>query len=487
MLSESKRRALALRLPGARRLRLGVTITPGRLVAVRGSGWPKLSRAEREGADPVWETEISGPAEDGSWPGLADAFAALREAFGERRIAARLCLAPPLAHAKVLRVPPVPISRLGQLVQRNARRYFAAGSGSLVVGSRPLGVAAGDGMQLVLAVAVAEHTLRGIVRAAETAEVEVEGITAASAAVARALRSTPALRGRQVGVVLHTAGWNEVVFLGGGTERLFHPLAARPADSVARVVVDALARSAATEPPWEGIALLCDGPTDSLARELAAAGAPGVIPLDRSGTDGSTPVVAAARQTLRDGDSLPQLRTPEMTEAWRRTDRRRTAALALASIPIFIAAAAVHLWGLQREIAAVEDRRSELAAEVSQATQARRATESLRGWLQTVASAEQHGAELRWSETIASLATALPDSAYLTTLTGDTATLHLAGLARNAPTVVDALQTTHPFTAASFSAPLQRDDLSGRERYEVTIPLSSAAARPQPVTPRGAP
>ncbi|HYH83184.1 MAG TPA: PilN domain-containing protein, partial [Longimicrobium sp.] len=110
------------------------------------------------------------------------------------------------------------------------------------------------------------------------------------------------------------------------------------------------------------------------------------------------------------------------------------------------------------------------------ALEARAAVEHVRARLQALAALE--AASPAWTGEIAALARALPDSAHLRTLAGDSAGLRLAGVARSASAVVPALEASRHFERVSLAAPVRWEQGDAGERFDV------AAFRATPGRPR---
>lgn len=453
---------------GARTRRVGIAIGERSLAAVASGqrGWPKRQ------VHP-WRAEIAPMGDDGSWDALAEAFAELRASLGCRRIVARVALLPPLAHTKVVRLPRVRRSDLGLLLRRNARRYFAIGSEPVLVGGRRIAGVAGQD-SVAVAGCAAERVVHAIGAAADSAGITVEEITTGSAAFASWPHLRRVLGRRRSAAVVHSAEWSEVIHTSDGVPFAFQPMLRTGSTDEDAETVNREIRSADAEALPERTLVFCGNnpETEALIAALATRGIPHPFPLAFS--EGSTlcPASAAAWAVLRAGDGLPQLLTPELDRKRKVRERRRTAIPAVAAAAILAAAAGTHLWGVRQEIEAVERSRQALAPALADALEARQATASVRGWLQSIVELETKNRP-EWTETLAGVARLLPDSAHLTSFVGDSEQVRLSGIARQAHGVVPELQRSPLFREASFSAPLQRDERTNQERFDVAIPRTN--------------
>jgi general secretion pathway protein L len=78
--------------------------------------------------------------------------------------------------------------------------------------------------------------------------------------------------------------------------------------------------------------------------------------------------------------------------------------------------------------------------------------------------------------TIDALTRALPDSAYVTQLRLENATLHITGLATDAPSLIAALETSRRFSAVHFYAPTTKDLNGDRYRFFIEARITDALA-----------
>ena len=466
-----------------KRVRVGVMLGLDRIVAVaRPSGTRALATAD------VHQRPLLPPRDEG-WPDLAGAVEELRTALGAGQLALDIAVMRPLGAAKVLAVPRVRSRELRGLVQRGARRYFLGLPEPISVDARPIRGVARGALAPALAAGASAPVVDAIAAAAHVGGAQVESITPAGLALAEALCSAvPRARRGRVTVVVSSPAWVEVLALDSGVPRLLQPLAAAPipdAQALAAEAVEAIRSAAAELGPARWIIVCGDDLGGQLPLALAAAGAD-IPPLLRApalaGVDAAA--LAAIGATLT-GAGTPSLLPEGLRARERERARRRTIVLAAGTAAMLASAAGLHLWGISRELRAVEDARSALAPAFAEAERARRAVEEVRARLETVHRLE--GSQVRMTGALAALAKAMPDSAYLTSFSATGPELQLGGMARTASAVIPSLDGSPLLDKATFAAPLRREESSGLERFEITVSLAAEAAEPRPPGARRGP
>ena len=150
--------------------------------------------------------------------------------------------------------------------------------------------------------------------------------------------------------------------------------------------------------------------------------------------------------------------------------RRRTYQLAAAAALTGVLAAGFHLWGLRRELDAVATERRAIAPAVGRATASRRAAVSVLSQLETIARLERTAP--RYTEALTALAEALPDSAYLVSFAAQGTTFRVGGVARATTSMVVPAHAASPhFADVALFSPIERDDESGAEQFDLTLSL----------------
>jgi Tfp pilus assembly protein PilN len=82
-----------------------------------------------------------------------------------------------------------------------------------------------------------------------------------------------------------------------------------------------------------------------------------------------------------------------------------------------------------------------------------------------------------WTPTLASLAQALPDSAYLLSMTAEGIELRLAGLAASASTIVPALEASPFLNNVSLTVARRAQGAMDSERFDVAALLNPEMIR----------
>jgi hypothetical protein len=433
---------------------VGVTLSASELSAV-------IPRAS--GNRPtVWRTALA--ARDGdaaSWPSLTDAFRALAREVGGQPGSLHVALLAPLSELRVVEVPPLPEPELHQLLVRNAGKYFVSAIGPQVIGvSR---VSGGP----CLAAASSAMLLHAVHAAARDAGWRVDAIVPAECAWGAAVQSFVE-RGATSAqlIVAHDAQYTLLQVERArisGVRRLRRTTAdqARLADAChAQGVPVFLVGHAASR--------------DTMEAALQARGVPSRVP----GT--LAPELLAAPEALAaayvSAALPPALRTEGERLQHAHAARRLAVRLAGVAALLLLSAAALQLWGVQRELAGVRAERDAIRPQLSATLVGRTTVETAFQQLTTLAAAER--AAPRWSAVIAGISEQLPMESYLTGFRGRADTVGVDGLARAAARVFDAMERVPLLTDVRASAPVRRETTAegdALERFQL-----SALRRPMP-------
>ncbi len=450
-----------------REVRLGLAIAPERIVAV------ELKRSLR-GLSPgrVQARPLESPAEDGSWPDLAEALNDLLATFGARRGTASIALLHPLANAKVITVPPVRRRDLRPLVARNLRRYFITGADPAVVDAAPLRRSRRE-PALAMATCADARRVQAIHAAVRAAGLRLESIVAAPLAVTEAVcELLPAARRRELVIALHSPEWCEGIAVSHGTVRLVAPWNGADDEHVPQLVMRLAEAGFGAAGPGAELASVALAPAEQRERISAALSLEiGQAPLDGPGLDQLEPAALAAYGAALMPESAPQLLPAEPRRARQRRLNIRVAALSAAAVVVLCVAAALHLWGLKREVEAVSAERSAHAVDVARALEQRQTADAVRARLETIARIEQ--AALPWTPAVAELAEALPDSAYLVSFSAEGLQLRLAGVAKSASSIVPALEASPLLGQVSLTAARRSDGGGDAESFDLALALES--------------
>jgi Tfp pilus assembly protein PilN len=466
--------AQASRAPRRRTVaRVGLAIGQDSLAAVE---IRRTLRGLRPGRTWTWPLAPSTSA--GGATALADALAALRGSIDAARVVASVALLHPLAQVKAVAVPPLRRGPLRSLISRNPRRYFVTEGDTLVVDALPLRGRTGAPSGVATVVCAPEALVESSLAAVAAAGFEVDRATAGAVALREAVVTLEptASRGRIVLVVCRDE-WPEMILLDHGALRLAHP-AAGPArgHALARRIADGVTRMVAAGLRPERAIVLGDDETRadgvealSLYSAMAADDSAGPLrPEPWPRADG--PSALAAFGSALVGDRSPLLLGGALRTARRDAARRRTLGTSLAMVGVLGLAGALHLHGLRRELGAVEARRAAIAPALAEALTQRRAVETTRTTLATIAGLE--GTAPHWTDALVALAAVLPDSAYLVSVSADGERLRITGAAPSAGAVVPSLEASPFFSRVTLSAPLRRDDGDELEHFELTTVLS---------------
>jgi Tfp pilus assembly protein PilN len=460
-----------VRRRGPQARRVGLAIGPAGLTAVTVR---RTLRGPRPGQ--VREYPLAGPPADGEWDELAAVIADLRRELGGRPLSLAIALLPPHAHAKVVVLPPVRAGHLGTLLGRNAHRYFAACGGAVVADARPLPLPRRAAGTPALAVCAPERTVSLALAAAARAGDTPATVTAGPVALLEAVAVLGRPGAGRTVVTTSEPGWTELIVLEDGT-----PLRLQPVPGSAGLAdaqrADRL-RAALQDPGVGPEARVLPCGNDPAAEALRSANVetaiqpPGLAELPAS--------ALAAFGAALVGERPPQLVTPWLRARRRGRHQLRTAALAAAAAAVMIGAGWVYLYGLHRELTALETGRRALAPAVEEAAAARRAMDALNDRLAALAQVQSQTGP-GWTGLFAELAGLLPDSAYLLSMGGGASQIRLAGFASEAHSVVPALHASPLFSDAVLAAPIRSDGAAGRERFELSVPVrNEPAERRQP-------
>lgn len=449
--------------------RIGIAVSRGRLVAVtarrtlRGLRPAAVHACDLEaGPDSAGDggaerKRRSEPAEP--FPGLSAALAQLASRLEE---GARLevALLPPLARTKVIPLPPARRPDLRRLLARDASRHFLAASREqVVVDAAPPGRGSPrgrDGRSATVPAAVAEtRAVEAILAAARSAGFDVgEVAPAETAALAGARTLHPELTRGRVRLTLRDPAWPVDLVCRDGSLLAVEPRETRLAPG----------GPAGGEGPG--------GPGGDGERRVDPADVPSLADLEPA-------ALAAFGALVRARGGLSLLPDGER-RARRRAGRSVALRLASAAALLLVAAAGLELWGVRREVAAVQSRRDALAPQVEEAMAERDAARELSSILEAVRTATSDRPDR--TGTVAALARALPRSAYLRSLELGRAGGRLTGTARSASALVPALENAGGIHDVALTSTRRAATGSDGQAFEITFHTGSdrAGVRPDP-------
>jgi Tfp pilus assembly protein PilN len=272
--------------------------------------------------------------------------------------------------------------------------------------------------------------------------------------------------------------WVEALLLDDDMLRLSLPLpvaGAADAESTARTTSRLIADGEDCGCRPERTIIMCgDVACDETATRLLAATNSDVSPLAiPPAVQQLAPAALAAFGASLAGSRSPLLVTDALRDARRRGAMKRTASLYAVAAIMLVAGAAAHLWSLERRLHHVEASRQVLSASLAPAMAARKSVDAARTTLDALARVQRESP--RWTHVLAALAGALPDSAYLLSLSANGTKVQLTGLAVSAHAVVAPLEASPAFADVALSAASRPDPSVRRERFELSASVDTEA------------
>lgn len=453
---------------------VGIAVGPDRVVAVTAS-----RRLSGPAPDRVFRRSLDEGPDDGSWPALEEALAGLRGQLGgdgDTAVDAHVALLPPLGRTKGVRLPGADRASLRRLVAAEAQRHFLRAPDDPVADAVLLD-GGGDGPVPALAACASGTVAEAVLASVRQAGFDPGLVAPAAYAAAEGARTLDAgLDDGQWVLELRSEGWRQDLRLEDGRLR-----AVAPAPPPAAAGSDASPAGAETAPGR-------DGPPETAGAGDDRDGAPeaGRRRLeDGDGPAGTTgPEALAAFGTLVQPEDGLVLLPDEARAGWTRRLRARAAALAAAAVALLMVAAGLHLWGLDRELAAVERARAAISERVSRASTTRDAAESLGALLTSVRDLRPE--RPRWTRVVAELADALPSSAYLDELSVTDRGILLTGSARSPSALIARLEDAPLFRDATLESVTRGSGGPDAFRIVVHLPGGDAPAA-TPEAPAGDP
>jgi hypothetical protein len=424
------------------RRRVGVSISRDRLTAVGPLAGPATI-----GGDP-WARPLN-PSDSGpGWIDLPEALRELRAAVGQRPHALDVALLPPMARIRRIELPRLTTDEVRSVLARDTGRYLLEASPA--VAAAILSESAARRSPVPYLAAFADTALvESIHDAAESAGWRAIRIVPAHAAWEAGIRGhAPSGRGPGCLLVADPSRVEALVFAAG---RLV--IGRRFDASVApgRMLEQLGEHFGAGPAPWFAVV----GPLESRRSFEDAVETRGLalLELGRSASQLQTPELLAAA-------GAPLVRRGELVPEALRLDRGRRAArlsvrLLSGAAAMLLLSAGLELWGVKREIAAVEDERRAIRGVVAQAIELRQTVEGIQDRLDGLAAAE--AAASRWSGVIADVADHLPSDAHLISLRGAADTLVLEGVAGRAAGAFEGLRGAPGVIGVRAEAPIRQE------------------------------
>lgn len=450
------------------RLRVGLAVGPGLATAVV---LPGGRRAGEGGA--VHERPVGAPADDGSWPELAEFLREVREDAGARDGLLSLAVLRPLGHLKVLRLPPLRRGPLERMVALGAERFFPPAVGGLLTG---LVRVAGTKEGVTASVAAAgARRVEAAVAAATEAGYAVENVTTGpAAALSDALTRCPALRRGRTALALRGRGGLELLCLDRGRLRIARSLPAGPADPAADPSMEANRVLAAIRETRDHSGYLPDRVVVAGMEAPQTAGSVDEVVISPvPELEGVTLEVLAACGAVSPSTDTPLLAGESQRLTARLRQRRRTAVLCALTAVVLAATGTLHLSQLREETEEVRTLRAQMRPAVSDALRVRGDIQAVRARVDAFAGLE--AARPRWVELFAAVSGVLPEDAHLTSLVLSREELRLDGQARSAAALVPVFEAASWVESVRLGSPVRREQTPAgvRERFSLTLQLRS--------------
>lgn len=421
-------------------------------------------------------TLASTPGDNGSWPELAQA---LREAAaGEVSGVLAVALMPPLVEVRRLALPPLPEGALLSLLGKNAARYFLTARGSQTIGAYQWRGAKGEAAP-VLAAAAPARFVGAVYAAAREAGWTIAAVTPAEGAwAAAAVAMWPTFGRGTAQLLVHEDDRIVLIELERGQVANVRRFRGGAAD--AELIANAI-RTAQPEGNASVGAIGLPAGRHELVRALGALGI-AVNPIPGEWVDYAD--VAEVVAALAAGASTgPVLASEAVRATGKARAQRLTLIVASVAALLFVIAAGMELWGVKRELAAVQAQREAIRPQVSATLIGRSSLEDAYKRLATIAEAQR--AAPRWAPILAELTERLPDDAYFTTVRTRGDSLVVDGMAASASKVYAAIAASPELKSLRAPAPVRRQSQEGgdpMERFTLAATLSGAttSAAPSP-------
>jgi Tfp pilus assembly protein PilN len=175
----------------------------------------------------------------------------------------------------------------------------------------------------------------------------------------------------------------------------------------------------------------------------------------------------------------PMLASESVRAATRERVGRATMMVAGVAALLMVLAAGFELWGVHRELAAVQAEREAIRPQVSATLIGRSSLEDAYKRLSTIAEGQRRAP--RWAPVLADLTRRLPEDAYLTTVRTSGDSLLVDGMAASAAKVFAAVDSSTMIKNVRAAAPVRRQSQEGAdpmERFTLAALLPGAVTAP---------
>ena len=414
----------------------------------------------------AWRVPLDPPdSNGGGWPSLTSALRQLAEKL--EAVDGRLVVAlmPPLTEVRRLDLPPLKREQVLQLLARNANRYFVTAREPQVVGTSIPKRASRTGPVPVLGAAASARLVNAIAAAARNSGWTLDGVVPAEVGWSAAAGAIwPALTKGTSHVLVHHDDRTDLLRIedGGlaGVRRF------RVGSLDAQLIVEALDDSRANGTAPRVGSLGVAAPRQELVRALPRESANVTTPGNEWTSAAADPMVAAA--TFVTPDDALTLLTEDVAEVRARAGRRLTMSIFAAALLLLVGAALLELWGVKRELAAVQAERASLRPQLQSMLSGRSTFDASNRKLTALFGAQRETPYL--SGVIASVTDALPEGAHLLSFRARRDTLILDGLAKSSGEAFTALEAIPGLVNVKSVGGVQRqlqDDGTALEHFTV--------------------
>ena len=326
-----------------------------------------------------------------------------------------LTLLPPLADTRLLSFPPMHKEEIQTVLTRDASRYFLGANQETVVGihlQSRRGNGPGAEGELTAPVLASAASL-GLLEGVQSALAEVGWRSGSfSSAEGVWLSSVQDFEGAPAEALVTLVGGSAHIWrLEGGAPRKTRQLPASDPNQIAETLGIG---------PGRVVLLSPDEDRDRL-REALIRGGWDVLPAPKGGND---PHEAAAS---RAGPGGIQLVPPTLVHEKKKRRRKDALLFLLGAVVLLVGSAGAQLWGANRELRVLQERRASIRQEVTPLLLARDSLMALGARVEALRELERSAPV--WTRSLVELTAALPGDIYLTSFfaSGDTLELEAAG------------------------------------------------------------
>jgi hypothetical protein len=410
------------------------------------------------------------PIDSASWPALEQALTELKSNPGGERLS--ISLMSSLAEVRAVELPPLRDDEAERVLARGASKYFVGARQPQIVSVSRAARASRTVPSVAVAAATPVRLIAALRAAATAAGFTIDAIGPAESAWAAAATSQwPAMNSGNAAVLVSHADRTDLLRLESGRLSALRRFRAGAAD------VESIAAAIRENAPGGSVRVAALGAANEragLVQALASRGITAQTQTDRS-TGGEADALAAMYAAPSSG---PVFRTEDLRVARRAAAWRATAAVAAAACVLIVAGAAIHLWGLHRQLDILRAERNQIAPRLSATLIGRTSVENVSRSVTALNDIER--VSPRWAQAISRLSNTVPEAAYLTAFRTRGDSLIIEGLAEQASDVFNAIERVPSLANVRAGAPVRREvqsDTTPLERFTIVARLTPEPAR----------